>query len=353
MTVPRLELGQEQYLPNETELVEQIAQISERLIHKNEQNVAQREQHPKQFGCLWAEFTVEPNLPETLRVGLFKEAKTYQAWVRVSSLRQQDDRTGDAHGLAIKLMDVPGEKVLEAEKHATTHDLLFTDHPVFLIRNLPDYVEFFKAGEEAHGKPPFKFLFPSLNPFKWRWTEAKILLVDLGLIKALTKISSPLAIQYWSMTPYKLGDRAIKFFIKPAAQNQTPLPKTFTKDYLRESLSQFLLDRDAQFDFVVQLQTDPDKMPIEDPTVKWVGCPEYKVATIRIPKQRFDTEAQFTFGENLAFTPWHCLPEHRPLGSVNRTRKMVYERTSYRRTTMNGVTKQEPTPDTFAPQLLE
>jgi Catalase len=353
MTDPRLALGQEQSLPNEEELVEQIAQISERLIHKNEQNVAQREQHPKQFGCLWAEFTVEPNLPETLRVGLFKNAKTYSAWIRVSSLRQQDDRKGDAHGLAIKLMDVPGEKVLDAEKQATTHDLLFTDHPVFLIRNLPDYVKFFKAGEEAHGKPPFKFLFPSLNPFTWRWKEAKILLVDLGLIKAFTKISSPLTIQYWSMTPYKLGDQAIKFFIKPFPQNQTPLPKSFTKDYLRESLSKFLLKREAQFDFIVQLQTDPHKMPIEDPTVEWVGCPEYKVATIRIPKQRFDTEEQLAFGENLAFTPWHCLPEHRPLGSVNRTRKMVYERTSARRTMMNGVHKQEPTPDTFTPQLLE
>jgi hypothetical protein len=66
------------------------------------------------------------------------------------------------------------------------------------------------------------------------------------------------------------------------------------------------------------------------------------VATIVIPKQNFDTPEQNTFGENLSFNPWHSLPEHRPLGSLNRMRKMVYERISRVRHEMNSVPRREP-----------
>ena len=64
-------------------------------------------------------------------------------------------------------------------------------------------------------------------------------------------------------------------------------------------------------------------MPVEDPTVEWTA-PWQKVATIRIPPQSFDSPEQMAFGENLSFTPWHTLPEHRPLGGVNRARKRIY-----------------------------
>ncbi|KCZ12231.1 catalase domain protein, partial [Acinetobacter baumannii 42057_5] len=42
-------------------------------------------------------------------------------------------------------------------------------------------------------------------------------------------------------------------------------------------------------------------------------APFYQVATIHIPKQSFDTPEQNQFCENLSFTPWHALPEHKPL----------------------------------------
>jgi hypothetical protein len=28
--------------------------------------------------------------------------------------------------------------------------------------------------------------------------------------------------------------------------------------------------------------------------------------------------------ERAVFSPWHCLPEHQPVGSINRLRKEVY-----------------------------
>ena len=44
--------------------------------------------------------------------------------------------------MAIKLLGVPGEKLLEDEKDATTQDFVLIDNPVFFIRNVADYVPF-------------------------------------------------------------------------------------------------------------------------------------------------------------------------------------------------------------------
>ena len=61
-------------------------------------------------------------------------------------------------------------------------------------------------------------------------------------------------------------------------------------------------------------------MPVEDVTTEW---PESlaafrKVATIVIPRQAFNNPERDDFGENLSFTPWHALEEHRPIGGINR-----------------------------------
>ena len=51
------------------------------------------------------------------------------------------------------------------------------------------------------------------------------------------------------------------------------------------------------------------------------------------------------FCENLSFTPWHSLPQHRPLGAVNRVRRTVYESVSKKRHALNQTPRKEPTGD--------
>ncbi|MEX0612760.1 MAG: hypothetical protein WD738_15425 [Pirellulales bacterium] len=86
-------------------------------------------------------------------------------------------------------------------------------------------------------------------------------------------------------------------------------------------------------------------MPIEDPRVLWSAklSPFVKVATVRIPPQKFHTPAQHEYGDNLSFNPWHCLPEHRPLGGINRARKIIYETMSKYRHARNSAPHDEPT----------
>lgn len=102
---------------------------------------------------------------------------------------------------------------------------------------------------------------------------------------------------------------------------------------------------DVYFDFKVQLQTDPQTMPIEDATIEWNEAESgfIKVATIRIPVQEFDIQQRREFDENLSFNPWHTLPEHQPLGGVNRVRKQIYEAISAIRHQLNEQLMKEPT----------
>lgn len=82
--------------------------------------------------------------------------------------------------------------------------------------------------------------------------------------------------------------------------------------------------------------------PIEDSKVEWKSELVH-VAKIIIPVQNVTSLAQDRFCENLSFSPWHSLPEHKPLGLVNRVRKIAYHRISKLRHELNHVPLQEPT----------
>jgi hypothetical protein len=68
-------------------------------------------------------------------------------------------------------------------------------------------------------------------------------------------------------------------------------------------------------------------MPIEDASVAWDErlSPFIKIASLSIPIQDAADPDLRRLGEGLAFNPWHCLAEHRPLGGINRVRRAVYQ----------------------------
>jgi hypothetical protein len=137
--------------------------------------------------------------------------------------------------------------------------------------------------------------------------------------------TSHLEIRYWSTTPYLFGaGRAVKYSVRPVASHKSKLPDPLTGTYLEERLVTHLARESASFDFLVQFQTDARKMPIEDASVEWDegASPFRKVAEIRIPVQTLDPESAAC--EQMAFNPWHALPDHRPLGDFNRARRDIY-----------------------------
>jgi hypothetical protein len=331
-------------------LAQKTASIQEITNLELRQTTSKRSQHPKQHGCVWAQFFVTKDIPQDLQVGIFRHPAIFPCWLRFSNARNQDDSQGGAHGMAIKLMDVPGKKVLDGEESEHTQDFVLFDSPVFFIKNLQDYQEFELALAQAQGKPPWRFFFPSYNPFSWRLRELYILVFQLTILKRLFKLSSLLAAKYWSGTPYKLGGNYIvKYFVLPRSGNKPASRDRKSANYLRDSMKQFLHNQSAEFDFFVQLQTNPITMPVEDPRIRWWSSKIYKLATIKIPPQIFDIPKQQLFGENLAYNPWHTLPEHEPLGEVNLTRKQVYHDTAQQRQRWNGVIPREPESQDYYP----
>ncbi|MEO7271649.1 MAG: catalase, partial [Vicinamibacterales bacterium] len=100
--------------------------------------------------------------------------------------------------------------------------------------------------------------------------------------------------------------------------------------------------RGAQFDLSVNPQTDPETMPVEDPTIEWTSAP-VRLATISIYPQKCDGPEQMAFVENLSWNPWNALPEHLPLGGINRARKLVYMDSSDLRHKTTGQSPVVPT----------
>lgn len=92
------------------------------------------------------------------------------------------------------------------------------------------------------------------------------------------------------------------------------------------------------------LQPRAPFMSVENSQDEWKesDAPFSKVATIHIPQQEFDSPEQNLFCENLSFNPWHALPEHRPLGVVNRLRKVIYPQISVTRHRLNSAPRMEP-----------
>ncbi len=326
--------GNEEVPAGEEAATRQIERMIEDSVRVDEAKYgsALRDAHAKAHACVQAKFRVLNNLPEKLRVGIFADPRAYPAWIRYSNAsgKVQNDSEQDARGMAVKLMGIEGSE-------SGTQDFLMINHPVFFVRNAVDYLEFQKAVSNSGS---FKFFFPGFNPLNFR-------LHEFGIVNAIrnTEIANPLFSRYWSTTPYLFGENtSMKFSVRPCTGIMPSNDKTSSQDFLRENMQKQLTQGEACFDFLVQLRNHPAEMPIEDPTLEWKEkiSPFSPVARITIPAQQFNSPQQQEFCENLSFTPWHALPEFRPLGGINRVRKTIYDTVSRVRHELNGEERREP-----------
>jgi hypothetical protein len=334
-------LGAETVPANEAQAVRDITEIHVNLMRSSDPT--RRGPHRKQQGCLLANFHVRDDIPPELRQGLFSEPLTYFTLVRYSNGGGEDDRKPDAHGMSIKVLGVPGPKLLDAERDAGSHDFIVCDNPVFIVRDVREMVEFEQAKRISQGFPGGEEAFARAHPAGAALLRA---FGQSGFLKPPKP--SPLEAEYWSQTPSSLGaGRAVKYWAVPQAGNISGRRLPDTPDGLRRALHDFLVSRRtaAYFDFNVVVQTDPVRMPVEDPTVLWEAGPANTatVATIEILPLPFESADQMQFCEDLSFTPWHALAEHRPLGGINRARRVVYEAASTLRHRESGERRAEPT----------
>lgn len=299
----------------------------------------------KTHGMVRGEFVVHEGLPPHLRKGVFAEPRRYQAWVRFSGpgpYWTPDIEDVGFMSISIKLLGVPGPKLMDEEQH--TQDFTAVSTATFVTQDT-------KAN--AHLQ---KWSVKNAQLYHFvNFTRPHVFdLIMQGLwIKTQT---SPFEAPYFSGVPYLLGEgQAMQYSVWPTDDRRTPIPRLPRRppdDYLREAMVARLAREDVDLDFRVQVQTDAHLMPIENNGVLWPErlSPRVTVATLHLPKQRFDTPEQTAFARRLSYNPWHCIAEHRPLGNQSRARRRMYYELSQLRHRMNAVPHYEPTGDeTFEP----
>lgn len=294
---------------------------------KQGQSPARRPVFLKLHGVANGRFEIQADLPADLKVGVFAQ-KSLPVWVRFSSdtLPSNPDLKTTC-GIGIKLFDVPGQKLLG---DGNTQDFILQNHDVFFVDTAQDMCEFTKAGVVGGDYGPYLKAHPETN----------------RILNEMNKVElSVLTATYWSVLPYAFGKgHFVKYKLEPE-QAPDGEPPTDDSNYLANDLARRLRSGEARFKFMVQLRTNPKTMPLDQATVRWSEqeSEPVHVATLVLPRQDVTTLGQAAYGENLAFNPWHSLPEHEPQGSLSVARKVVYADSAGQRRNVNGVTTREPT----------
>jgi hypothetical protein len=334
-----LGIAEEKLLPDEEAFLDSIIASFEQQMRKLwKPGGMERGGNTKTHGIVRGEFIIRDDFSAQFRHGIYAQPRTYPAWVRFSGpgpyITPDIDDVGFM-SISIKLIGVPGPKLMEEEK--STLDLFGVSTPTFVTpdtrANAQLQIESLKNAQiyyflNFHRPHPLDLIMQSL------WIKTQ---------------SSPFEAPYFSCVPYLLGEgQAMQYSVWPKSRRRTPIPRLPLRppdDYLREAMVASLAEGDVEFDFRLQLQTDSHLMPIENNAVLWPEelSARVSVATLRLPKQKFDSPAQLEFAKQLSYNPWHTIAEHRPLGNQSRARRRMYETLSKLRHRENAVPHYEPT----------
>jgi len=320
---------QEQIRPDEEQRFERQAELLRTLQRKHATpRGTARALHAKHAGCFAAELHVRDDVPEHARVGLFAAPKRWRAYVRFSngSSAHQPDRTPDVRGIAIKLLDVPGRKILPGLEDRTTQDFLLIGSPATPFRDSEDFVGLVWAARN-------KAL--ALPRLLWRFGPG-------GFGKLVGRLRSSLGVpvptlaekQYWSALPTKYGAYAVRWSLRsrgPAESTRraeaAPLTST---EHLRDDLVRRLQHGALEWDLMAQFFEDEARTPIEDASVEWRedDAPFVRLARLVLPEQDATSAEGLALAqtiEQLSFDPWHATEDFRPLGEMMRARKVAYK----------------------------
>ncbi len=343
----------------------QITEISIEMLKKDLGkyegfNKYPRDAHAKSHGCVKGRFEVNNSLlPKANRLGIFSKNKVYESWIRFSNNDEKPvrkDNRGDLRGIALKVMGVEGEKMMDGHKSSLTQDFLLYGSKEFFIKNSADYIDFIKGLRDGDAVKQLLLSQP-----------VGALKVFLAQQKLKNKVNL-FDIDFFSATPIRLGRfenperSAFKYSVTKC--NEVEVMNVAGKkdqNYLRKNLFATLKkNEEACFDFKIQVQTSPEVMPIEDSTKSWPETkslfpllnplkrnfsPYVKVAKIIFnysDNTDMNSGERRDYCEDLSFNPWHTIPEHKPLGRTMRMRRDVYKGISDFRRLNNGASFEEP-----------
>ncbi len=337
--------------PDEEEMSRKVSESMSRVnkMMFGQYRHAIRDAHAKSHGIIKGELQVYENLPEPLAQGLFKTPKTYST----SHPAIEPDKKSFQRGMAIKVIGVEGKKFLPEDADALTQDFLLVNYPVIPTGTIKDYLDFQEQLEKAANGPEFIQNLQNHQQVLARKFKQLLGKEDDPNIFGIPG-SHLLGDVYFSMAAIRYGDYIAKISAAPLSENVKALHDKKMEDELKEDPDDFLTKivagffktQGAEYEIRAQLCTNLAKMPVEDGSVQWPEdeSPYQPVAKIVIPPQDTVSDARRVYGDDvLSFNPFHCLPEHRPLGGIMRVRRLVYDVSSKYRHQTNAQPRVEPT----------
>lgn len=326
------------------ELVETLQSISDTT--SKDYGHAVRSVHAKSHGLLRAKLTIDDNLPELLKQGIFAKPQTYSVAMRFSTSPGDvlDDNVSTPRGLGLKVLGVEGDQ-LSGDSANNTQDFLLVNGPAFLKPDAKSFLSSLKllavTTDKAEGLK--KALSASL-----RGTEKVI--ESLGgespTIKSMGghPETNILGETYFSQVPILYGKYIAKVSLVPVspeliALTNAPVNLKDSPNGLREAVTKYFTSNTATWELRVQLCTNLETMPIEDASVVWpeTESPYVTVATlVAEPQTSWDDVSSPAMEDRLSFSPWNGIKDHRPLGSVMRARRLAYQGSSDFRKKFNG-----------------
>lgn len=318
-----LAIGEENIAVDEGEITNEmialIKAVSLRRRAADSQGLVRRFNQAKTIACAHGDMEVQA-LPEALAFGLFSSPGNYRVSLRFANATQMDDRDADLRGLSMRVMGVA--RAMGDGGKPAVQDFTLNSYPALFAGTPGDFLSFVKATAAD------RFWLYLLTHPKSLW---------IGL-QARGHPDSPLAVDYFSTTPYRYGEgSAVKYAVRACDEPGSRVVADHA-DYLRDALQHDLSLASQCLNLQVQFQSDADLMPMEDASVIWPEdiSPFINVAKITLPVQDVVNDAALNACEQMTFNPWNALPENRPLGGVNRVRQRLYRAIGQFRTQENA-----------------
>ena len=313
-----------------------IAALVTRVTNQQDEvkkDVPERGFHNKGFGVR-AELRVAGSLAPDLQVGLFQPGAVYPAIARFSNAgsASRSDAGFDQRGLAFRVKTGQVATLLSGEQ-ADAQDFLTTNSSI-TTRDPVQFLDTARALTIARSE---------LLDLKKKYGTKEALYAITHLARGTALTSSHATEKLWSSrAPLKWGRIAVKVALTPATVPSRALSigggisgffkgvgaRFDLRDKLAQDLRLRLANGDIVFDMWVQRFDTEATTPIEDGSIEW-QTPLEKVGQLffTADEDLEDEESKALAGEieKLAFNPWNCTEDFRPLGSIMRARKDVYK----------------------------
>lgn len=291
------------------------AAIAAMQRRKNERYGAGRALHRKGLLCLPAELEVLAGLPDHAAHGLLAQPGRYPAMVRLSNggTDVQSNRRPDIRGFAFRVSQLAPQPA--ALGGSTTHqDVSLINQAAFAFATSAPFFGLVAAAAESPGAL-----------LRWIFRSHGL----LGGLKKLKQMKATFgrpfpgfaAQTFHSTLPLSCGPYALKWRLRPL--NGQPIAagdSDFAADCLRQ-----LRQGPLHYELQAQFYESEARTPIETADQEWLeaDAPFLTVARLTLSEPPADADWQQR-AEAGVFDPWQALAAHRPLGEVQRARKVVY-----------------------------